>query len=123
MAKGFKTGGRQKGTPNKITHDLKEMVVKALHKAGGVAYLARQAEANPSAFLALVGRVLPLQVGDVGDGPILIVTGIERPQIAQHNDAKVDGGTRVIEHDSTELLPSKRTRPESDLSSARGGID
>tara|TARA_Y100000385_G_C12681535_1_gene462351 strand:+ start:84 stop:371 length:288 start_codon:yes stop_codon:yes gene_type:complete len=26
MAKGFKTGGRQKGTPNKVTSELKELL-------------------------------------------------------------------------------------------------
>jgi len=57
-----KTGGRQKGTPNKTTTAIKEMVIAALDKAGGMEYLVRQADANPTAFLTLVGKVLPLQV-------------------------------------------------------------
>jgi hypothetical protein len=45
---------------------VKEMIVEALHNKGGVEYLERQAEANPTAFLTLVGKVLPLQVaGDL----------------------------------------------------------
>lgn len=43
------------------------MVEKALHKAGGVNYLARQAEKNPAAFMGLVGKILPLQLA-AGDG-------------------------------------------------------
>lgn len=34
-----KTGGRQKGTPNKLSGDVKAMVLAALDEAGGVAYL------------------------------------------------------------------------------------
>jgi hypothetical protein len=57
-----KTGGRQKGTPNKTTAELKDMVLKALENKGGVAYLERCAEDSPNAFLSLLGKVLPLQV-------------------------------------------------------------
>ncbi len=58
--------GRPKGVPNKATAAIKEMVVEALNKAGGIDYLLAQANANPTAFLALVGKVLPLQVhGDM----------------------------------------------------------
>jgi hypothetical protein len=62
MAKGVKTGGRKKGTPNKFTGELKDLILGALDQAGGMEYLARQAEEKPAAFLALVGKVLPLQV-------------------------------------------------------------
>ena len=67
--KGKKTGGRQKGTANKVTGALKDMILQALANKGGVAYLETQATANPNAFLALVGRVLPLQVKEGGDDP------------------------------------------------------
>lgn len=62
--KGQKTGGRVKGTPNKNTTALKDMILQALSNVGGEAYLMAQAEANPTAFMTLVGRVLPLQVKD-----------------------------------------------------------
>lgn len=65
MAAGRKTGGRQAGTPNKITTDLKRAVLEAAEKAGGpqgtVGYLTAQAHANPTAFLSLLGKVLPIQ--------------------------------------------------------------
>jgi len=35
MAEGFKTGGRQKGTPNKMTKALKDMILGALKAKGG----------------------------------------------------------------------------------------
>jgi hypothetical protein len=65
-----KTGGRAKGTPNKTTGALKEMILEALHSAGGVEYLMRQAEENPGPFLTLVGKVLPMTVGGDPDNPL-----------------------------------------------------
>ena len=54
--------GRVKGVPNKVTKELKEMILGALDDVGGQAYLARQADENPTAFMALVGKVLPMTV-------------------------------------------------------------
>jgi hypothetical protein len=62
MAVGRKTGGRKKGTPNKVTGDLRSMVLGALEDAGGQKYLAKQAEENPNAFLSLLGRCLPKDI-------------------------------------------------------------
>jgi hypothetical protein len=39
-----KTGGRRKGTPNKLNADVKAMILAALHSAGGQRYLVRQAK-------------------------------------------------------------------------------
>lgn len=58
---GERRGGRKKGTPNKLTIEVKTLVLQALDEAGGVVYLKNQAEENPSAFLTLVGKVIPLQ--------------------------------------------------------------
>lgn len=71
MAQGRKTGGRKPGTRNKFTGALKDMILQALSNKGGSAYLEIQAEKNPVAFMALVGRVLPLQVNDGGADPIV----------------------------------------------------
>lgn len=65
--------GRQKGVPNKMTMQVKEMILAALEKAGGVDYLAKQADENPGPFMALVGKVLPMQIAGEGDGPIQVV--------------------------------------------------
>jgi hypothetical protein len=66
-------GGSRKGIPNKATKELKEMILQALANAGWVAYLQKQADAKPAAFLALVGKVLPLTIAGTGkDGSIII---------------------------------------------------
>lgn len=54
--------GRVKGVPNKITGDVRQMVLDALAAAGGAGYLQRQADENPAAFLALVGKTLPKDI-------------------------------------------------------------
>ena len=65
-------GGRAKGTPNKHTAAIKDMILGALDKAGGEKYLLRQAEANPVAFMGLLGKVLPLQIAGTGEGGALV---------------------------------------------------
>jgi hypothetical protein len=77
MAKGVKTGGRQKGTPNKVTKEVKEMVLEALDEAGGVAYLKARALDTPGPFLSLLGKVLPMQITGEGGGPVKTVARIE----------------------------------------------
>jgi len=67
MARGKKTGGRQKGTPNKFTGEVKGMIIEALNGVGGSKYLKKQAAKNPSAFLSLVGRVIPTEVHGPGE--------------------------------------------------------
>ena len=59
MALGKKTGGRKKGTPNKVTASLRDDVLEAFKEAGGVKYLVKHAEENPQLFIPLIAKVLP----------------------------------------------------------------
>lgn len=77
-AKGTRPAGRQKGTPNKITKQLKEMILGALDVAGGETYLVSQSRENPTAFLTLVGKVLPLTVAGDPNNPLQTITEIRR---------------------------------------------
>jgi hypothetical protein len=70
--------GRRKGTPNKITGDVKAMIVGALNDVGGREWLAARALDQPVAFMSLLGKVLPLQVTGENGGPMIIVTGVRR---------------------------------------------
>jgi hypothetical protein len=70
--------GRPKGSTNRVSKAIKEMVIGALNEAGGQAYLAQQAKANPVAFMTLIGKVMPLQVTGEDGGAIMIVTGVDR---------------------------------------------
>jgi hypothetical protein len=92
--------GRKKGTPNKFTADLKEMILEAAERAGGrggaVAYLERQANANPTAFLALLGRTLPREEKVEGNVGVNIVKEIMR---------EIDGTTRGLDIDKHAFAP------------------
>ena len=72
-------GGSRKGVPNKATGALKDMILEALDNAGGAAYLTKRANdpKTASAFLTLIGKVLPLQLTGEDGGAIktsLVVT-------------------------------------------------
>lgn len=56
--------GRPKGSMNKINADLRQMVLEALSESGGVGYLVERAHdpKTASAFLGLVGKILPKEV-------------------------------------------------------------
>lgn len=71
--------GRKKGTPNKTTALLKDAILKAATDAGNgdmAKYLHIQALANPGPFMALLGKVLPMQIQ--GDPANPVFTVIER---------------------------------------------
>lgn len=69
--------GRVKGVPNKNTAAIKDMIVAALNKAGGIDYLLKQSGENPVAFMGLVGKVLPLQITGA-DGGAIEIRAVER---------------------------------------------
>lgn len=62
--------GRVKGTPNKTTTAVREAILEAFERAGGVEYLATVATTDPKTFCTLLGKVLPLQVTGEGGAPI-----------------------------------------------------
>ena len=61
--------GRPKGSKNLLKMEVQRMLYDALIAAGGVEYLKRQAEENPVAFLALVGKLIPTTRIAGGDNP------------------------------------------------------
>jgi len=62
-------GGRKAGTPNKLTAKVEAMILATLDEAGGKAYLLRQANENPTAFIRLLGKILAHQISGEPDGP------------------------------------------------------
>ena len=67
--------GRPKGVPNKTTGQLKDMILNALGNAGGAEYLEARANdpRTASAFLALIGKVLPMTIAGDSENPQRIV--------------------------------------------------
>jgi hypothetical protein len=80
--KGKKTGGRQKGSKNKVTLALKEVILKAAEKAGGeegtLGYLKQQAILNPGPFMGLLGKLLPKTHAGEPDNEIQSIEWIVR---------------------------------------------
>lgn len=64
--------GRPKGSLDKGNALIREMIVQALDEAGGVEYLVNTAKSHQGAFLALIGKVMPVQVEGAGGGPVQI---------------------------------------------------
>ena len=76
--KGERRGGRRKGTLNKTTGELKDMILEALSDEGGVEYLRKVAKEDIKAFCSLIGRVLPLTLNGDPANPIhMKITAIE----------------------------------------------
>jgi hypothetical protein len=111
---GQRFGGRQKGTPNKITGTLREAVLKAAAtvgqdgegKGGLKGYLVNIAKKDPKTYAALLGRVIPLQVGgEPGGVPIqhdvtVVFVQADKEEAAQR--------LRPFELSSTHLRPWAR---------------
>lgn len=85
MAAGVKTGGRQKGTPNKATADVKAMAMQ--YAPAAMAELARlcvEAESEPARVAAIkeimdraYGKARQPLVGDENEAAIQVMQRIE----------------------------------------------
>lgn len=62
--------GRPRGVPNKISGDLKAMILDALSREGGVEYLQDVAQNDRKAFCSLLSRVLPMTLVGDKDNPV-----------------------------------------------------
>ena len=57
-----KTGGRKKGTPNRVTASVKEAILAAFEELGAHRYLVNVGRSDPRTFLALLGKLIPSEV-------------------------------------------------------------
>lgn len=77
--KGEKRQNQGKRGPNKVTKELKDMILGALDQSGGVDYLVERANdpRTAAAFLGLVGKVLPMTIAGDAKNPLAMVAKIE----------------------------------------------
>ena len=121
--------GRPRGSPNKTPMAVKKLIEQALERAGGVHYLVKCAHdpKTAPAFLALVGKVLPLQVNANVDGAIkLELSWLGGRQIGT-TAAQIEGNqTQVIDlqADSDGVLrikdPQQSVAPAAGAAGAAG---
>jgi hypothetical protein len=69
MAKGKKTGGRKKGSTNKVTVAVKDALTQAFSLMGGVKALAAWGKDNPELFYPIWSKLLPQEVKAEHTGP------------------------------------------------------
>jgi hypothetical protein len=83
------------------------MVLVALDRAGGVDYLTRQAKANPTAFLSLVGKLLPRQNKPEDNGRLTLGELVE----AAIEHGKKHSSLAVIEMRTENVVPLSLPSP------------
>ncbi len=68
--------GRRRGSRNKVPKALKDMILQSLSNLGGTDYLEAcgRDQRLQSAYLALIGRVLPFQIKEGGADPTVPTT-------------------------------------------------
>lgn len=67
-----KHGGRQKGTPNKITASFKQAVLLAYDAIGGDRTFHAWAKKNQTAFYKIMTRLIPLEVVGNPEQPVAV---------------------------------------------------
>ena len=91
MAKGQKTGGRTKGTPNKMTTIAKEAIELAADGIGGVERMiawAKEDPANERVFWSqMYTKLLPLQLAGDADNPLTITQIVHTIVDPEHSDS------------------------------------
>ncbi len=65
-----KSGGRKKGTPNKVTASVREGLEAAFAGLGGVDHMTNWAKENPTEFYKLLTKLIPVQVTGEEGGPV-----------------------------------------------------
>ena len=57
-----KTGGRKPGSLNKVTADMRQVVVEAFEELGGKSYLIKIGEERPELFIRLLATIMPKDI-------------------------------------------------------------
>lgn len=94
-------GGRVKGTPNKVTL-IREQLIAALDEVGngrkgkafkpGVQeFMKTHAVANPKSLLAMLAKLLPLQITGFNDGPVRVTKEMTEKEAMEAYTAQLRG--------------------------------
>jgi hypothetical protein len=73
-----------------MTALLKDAIIEAATQAGDddglVGYLRKQAKINPGPFMALLGKVLPMQLTGDPNSPLEVISRVERVIVGTAQD-------------------------------------
>ena len=96
MTRGIKTGGRKKGTPNKVTAKFKDAVQIVYDEIGGHEAFADWARENRGDFYRIAAKLIPAE------------SGIREPETPTEVRIFITGigesSGRVFEHEAPELI-------------------
>jgi len=71
--RGHKTGGRQVGTPNKVTSAFKDAIRFVYQDIGGHTAFAEWAKENPTEFYRIAARLIPTEMASQGTNLNVII--------------------------------------------------
>ena len=88
--------GRPKGSLNKTTLQLREMILLALDKLGGADYLVALGRENSSAYASLLSKVLPSTLAAESDGGVGVEFRFIREVVWPDGRREVDGSPKSL---------------------------
>ena len=97
MAQGRKTGGRQAGTPNKVTTAFKDAVRIVYEDIGGHKAFAEWARENPGDFYRIASRLIPTEIAPTQEDRHITIT-IGHVEVPEWNVIDQVPETMLIEH-------------------------
>ena len=110
--KGIKTGGREKGTPNKFTKTFKELLARTINELEleGPTFMD-WAKENPTEFYKIAARLIPTELtGEIPWGmPKTIIFEVN----GKRSELNPENG-RGVEGESVTVIPPDRQLPKED---------
>lgn len=74
--------GRKKGTPNKVTKEVKEVISEVFTKIGGINTFAAWARREKTEFYKMYAKLLPIQLQGAGvDGAFQVIISKEESKL------------------------------------------
>jgi len=80
MAMGYKIGGRQQGTPNRITTAFKQAVQIVYDDIGGHVAFAAWARENQTDFYRIASRLIPTEITSPDNSVTIVVSRDAAPE-------------------------------------------
>jgi hypothetical protein len=68
-----KTGGRQLGTPNRLTGAFREAVQVVYDRLGGHDAFLQWARENPTEYYRIAARLIPVELRDTSDKTVRVI--------------------------------------------------
>lgn len=93
---GERRGGRQKGTPNKLTTTVRQAIIESFNELGGKDWLKKLAKSDRKTYATLLGKAMPTEVSGPDGAPIaLAVTGLDLSSLTEEElDRRIAEGAK-----------------------------